>query len=106
MIQKNKKRRGIFCIFQPSTNSSGQKHYVEKINDPVSQLDETTGVEIVNDPDNNIRSDMDQQYGKRSYQYRLRPTKIKTHYQTPKNRRNRKSKPRDVATNKRQEKPR
>ena len=33
------------------------------INDPVSQLDETTGVDTVDDTDDNLQSDVYQRYG-------------------------------------------
>ena len=49
---------------------------VETIDNPVSQLDETTGVEEVDDPDYNFQSDMDQRYWKWLSQKRLRPRNI------------------------------
>ena len=74
---------------------------METIYDPVSQINETTGVETIDDTYDNLQSDMDQQYGKRSYQYILRPRKKPKHYRITKNRRKRESKYPDVATNKR-----
>ena len=78
---------------------------MDTIDDPVSQLKETTGVETVYDPENNLQDKMCHQYGKRSSQYRLQQRKRPNHYQISEKSMNSKPKSPGVDTNKRPTKP-